>query len=167
MAELSPGEKRALQYWGVIESATLAGANTQELWQRINDQAAALGYESAGVSARDVARMRSQAVGIRNAANTLAGLGPHDRIDSGAIGNAPWARDIRGQNTVPLWQVKFEHTVIREGEQVTEYRTSVFTGSIPRTRHELELQLSQDAAGLADSYGVEDAGVGDYFIMAM
>lgn len=165
MADLTPGQTRALQYWGVIESATLAGANTQDLWQRINDQAESLGYPSAGVSARDVATLRSRAVAIRNSRDTLHSLGDEDLIDASAIGRPPWERSLSSQNLVPMYQVRFEHAVTRDGVQTTEWRTSVFTSTFPRTKLEMEEALNEDATGLADSYGVQNGGIGDYFIL--
>lgn len=167
MSDLTPGQTRALQYWGVIESATLAGSGTADLWQRINDQATALGYESAGVSAKDISALRSRAVGIRNARDALGNLGESDLITGSQIGQAPWARDSRAQNTVPMWQARFEHTFTDEGVEKTEWRTSVFTGQIPRSRAELLDALNEDAAGLADSYGTENGGVGDFFLLAI
>jgi hypothetical protein len=62
--------------------------------------------------------------------------------------------------------VRFEHSYIKDGVPVTEWRTTVYTGTLPRTRRELELSIEQDAQGLADDYGVEHVGVGDYYVMS-
>jgi hypothetical protein len=148
----------------VIEAATFDHQNVTELWQRIREQASALGYDSPGIGATDVNWLRSQAVGSRNARNTLAGLGPENYIGPDAIHVAPYARDLATRIALPRYIVRFEHIVIRDGEQVIEGRPAVYTSSMPRSKRELELSLAQDAAGLADSYGVQNVGIGDYSI---
>lgn len=167
MAAPPPISKRAMQYWGVIESATLAGESTEQVWARIHAQAEASGYDSPGIGIRDVARLRSQAIGSRNAANHLHDLGPNDLVTARAIGTVPYARDLARQVTVPMFQVKFEHLVIRNGQQVTEYRSTVFTDTLPRSRAELEAHLENDGQELAKKYGVQHAGIGDYQIVAL
>lgn len=165
MAQLNPGQRRALQYWGVIESATMAGASTQDLWQRINEHAQHLGYDSAGVSASDIASLRSRAISVRNSARALDRMAPADMLTNDQIATAPWARELASRNTVPMWQVRMEHNVIRDGQHQTDVRTVVFTGTLPRSRAELETALTRDAAQLARKYGVTDEGIGNYTIM--
>lgn len=166
MPNLTPEERRATQYWGSIEGVTRAGGSVTDLWRGINEQAAALGYDTAGISAIDVNRLRSLAVSNRNAERSLDRLGPDDLITGDAIGQAPWARSLNEQNAVPMWSVRFEHIVIVDGEEVTQYRTSVFTGEVPRTRRELELALEEDGENLAGEYEVEHVGIGGYTILA-
>lgn len=166
MANLTPEERRALQYWGTIEHATLSGASTTELWQMINEHAGALGYESAGISATAVNRLRTRAVANRQSSSVLGALGPDDRIDEPAIGRAPWERGLSRQNAVPMWQVQFEHITVENGLEVANWRSINFTGSMPRTRRELELAIEEDAAEMADNYGTEHVGIGAYRILA-
>jgi hypothetical protein len=167
MSDLTPGQRRALQYWGPIEHGTLAGENTAQIWQRIRDQAAALGYDTPGVGARDIAYLRSQAVGIRTARDQLERAGEQDLITGEMIGSVPWSRGLASQNVVPKWQVRFEHNIVVDGRETTVWRTSMFTGSIPRSRRELETDLNADAANLAREYEVGNAGIGAYHILAV
>lgn len=168
MAELTPQERRAMQYWGPIESVTMAGGSTRDIWDRIRAQAEALGYDSPGISALDVNRLRSQAVANRNALAGLDQLGEDDLITGSQIGNAPWGRSLNQQNAVPMWQVKFEHIVTdSNGNEQTVWRTSTFTGTVPRTRRELELALEEDGENLAGEYEQEHVGVGAYNILAV
>lgn len=167
MADLTPGQTRALQYWGPIEAGTLKGENTQQIWQRIHNQAEALGYDKPGVTARDIAFLRSQAVESRTAREHLNRLGPDDLIDGQAFGTAPWARGLHEQNVLERVQVRFEHKIVTDGVESTVWRTSLFTGSMPRSKRELELALEGDAANMAAEYGVGNGGIGDYSIVRL
>lgn len=165
MANLTPEERRALQYWGPIEHVTLTGGSTEELWQAINDHAAALGYESAGISATSVNRLRTRAVANREAMAALNVLGPDDLITGSQMGRAPWERGLDRQNAVPMWQVQFEHTTLQNGVEVTEWRTTGFIGHMPRTRAELEAAIEEDAVEIAKKYGFEHVGIGAYRVL--
>lgn len=167
MTTLNPEDRRALQYWGVIESVTLAGGSTQDLWQAINAQAEALGYERSGISIQNVNRLRSQAVALRQAGNRLEQLGPDDLLGGLQIGQAPWARPLGQQVSTPMWSVRFEHLIERDGVQLSEYRTSTFTGTVPRSRRELEEALDEDGANLANDYGATHLGIGEYRVLAV
>jgi hypothetical protein len=166
--DFTPSQKRAMQYWGPVESVVLRGGSTEELWQSINAQAAALGYERAGISATDINWLRQRAVANREAASRLDQLGPQDRITGDRIGQAPWGRPLNEQVALPMWSVRFEHVFLNSnGDEETAWRTSTFTGSVPRTREELELALEEDGQNLANEYEVEHVGIGAYSILAV
>lgn len=168
MAEFTKEQKRAMQYWGPVESVTLQGGSTEQLWEAINAQAAALGYERAGISATDVNWLRQRAVANREANSRLSGLGADDRIDGPMIGQAPWGRSLNQQVAVPMWSVRFEHIFNDDnGDEQRAWRTSTFTGSVPRSRRELEDALGEDGDSLAEEYGVEHVGIGSYSVLAV
>lgn len=168
MAEFSKAQRRAMQYWGPVESVTLAGGSTADLWAAINAHATALGYESAGISATDVNWLRQRAGANRAAISRLEQLGPDDRIDGNQIGQAPWGRSLDKQAAVPMWSVRFEHQFNdANGDEQTAWRTSTFTGSIPRSRRELEAALNEDGENLAREYEIEHVGIGAYNITAV
>lgn len=166
LANLSPEERRALQYWGPIESVTLRGGSTEDLWAAINAHAEALGYPSAQISATAINRLRTRAVGNREAMDRLGQLGPDDLITGRQIGRAPWERGLDKQNAMPMWQVQFEHIVEVDGQQISVYRTTMFQGTVPTSRRELELAIEEDAIELANRYGQEHVGIGSYRILA-
>lgn len=167
MAQFNPEDKRALQYWGPIESVTLRGGSTQELWQAINDQAAALGYDKAGISIQNVNRLRQAAVELRETGNRLDRLGPDDLLTGQEIGTAPWARPLADQIATPMWSARFEHIIQRGGVEISEYRTTTFNGIVPRSRRELEDALDEDGQQLAGEYDAEHVGIGEYRVMAV
>lgn len=168
MAEFSKEQKRAMQYWGPVESVTRQGGSTEELWAAINAHAEALGYEQAGISATDVNWLRQRAVANREALERLNQLGPDDRIDGIHIGQAPWGRPLDRQTAVPMWSVRFEHVFTdANGDEQTAWRTSTFTGSVPRSRRELEAALNEDGENLAGEYEIEHVGIGAYDVMAV
>ena len=162
MADLTPGQRRAMQYWGAIESATLAGEGTQQIWERIRAQQAADAQHAVAVSATDVGWLRSKAVELRNARAGLASLADEDMITGRNIPTAPWARELASRNTVSMYQVRFEHRTEANGVMSSDWRTIMFTGELPRTRRELELAVEGDAVEIANKYGVQHSGIGDY-----
>lgn len=166
MANLTPEERRATQYWGPIESVTLHGGSTEDLWAAINAHAEALGYPSPQISATAVNRLRTIAVSNREAMARLAELGPDDLITGNQIGLAPWARGLDRMNAVPMWQVQFEHLVERDGVPQSVYRTTMFQGAVPRSRAELEAAIEEDAMEMASRYKEEHVGIGFYRILA-
>lgn len=168
MASAQDRAKHASQYWGAIERVTLAGGNTQDVWAAINAQAEAMGMESAGVNASDIAPLRTQAVRNREALARLERNAPGDLITGQMIGTAPWARDLGQQNLTPTYSVRFEHTTVSNGVETTTWRTSLFKeGTLPQTREELEAALNGDAEQMARGYGVGHVSIGSYSIAAI
>lgn len=162
---MTPGQRRALQYWSVIEAATHEHQNVTELWQRIRDMATSLGYDAPGIGATDVNWLRSEAVGSRNARNTFATLSAENYIGPDSIHVAPYARELGERVALPRYIVKFDHITIENGQEVTATRSAIYTSTMPRSKRELKLSLAQDAAGYADGYGVQHVGIGNYYII--
>lgn len=159
--------KRGMFYWGAIESATLAGESTQGIWEAIHAQAEESGLASPGVSASEVSIMRGLAAGIRQSGRNLERAQPTYGIDSAMIGRAPWARDLAAQNALTMHQIRFEHTVIRDGQPVTEWRSVMYQGPLPATVADLLDELESDAQQMADNYGVSHVGAGSISILAV
>lgn len=166
MANLTPEERRALQYWGPIESVTLSGGSTENLWAAINAHASALGYDTPRIGATAINRLRTRAVANREAMTRLAGLGPDDLITGQHIAQAPWARGLTAQNALPMWQVQFEHIIKIDGVETTVYHSTVFQGTVPSSRRELEAAIEEDAIEIARRYQQEHVGIGSYRILA-
>lgn len=167
MADMSPGTRRAMQYWGVIEHAARERMNTADLWAAIRDQAAAAGLDRPGVTAQDVSRLRGIAGSIRGADRQLDRANAEYGLTGAMISRAPWARDFAAMNTSPMHQVRFEHQFTREGEPVTEWRSVMFQGALPTTVAELMAALDFDAQQMADNYGYEHVGIGAVSILAV
>lgn len=162
--DLTPGQRRATQYWGAILSGTLAGDDTRGIWQRINEQATALGYERAGVTAQDISFLRSHAVNQRNARTAFDRLDPEDRITSAVVASTPWERDLGQQVAAPEYHVQVEWQFM-DGQQLkSEWRTIRFRGELPPSRAELEQEMGVDAEQWAEKYGVGHVGFGSYYV---
>lgn len=166
MTEFGLSSRKAMAYWGVIEQATRDRLGTAEVWQAIREQAAAAGLDSPGITAQDVSRLRGLAGGVRATATRLENAEPEWGIDGGMIANAPWARPLSERNTLPLFQVRFEHTVQNNGQTTTEWRTVMFRNTLPTTVGELTEALEQDAEQMADDYGYTHVGIGSFSILA-
>lgn len=162
MADLTPGQRRAMFYWGDIEAATLAGESTGQIWDRIRAHQDDPSSHAPAISATDVGWLRSKAVELRNAGSQLAQLGAEDMITGQVIPTAPWARELQSRNTVGMWQVRFEHQTESNGVLSTNWRTIMFQGDLPRTRAELEAAIEGDAIEIANKYNVTHVAVGNY-----
>lgn len=154
-------------YWGVVEGAARQGLGTAAIWDAIREHAAALGLESPGVTAQDVSRLRGQAGGIIRAENALGRAPAQQGIGAEMIATPWFGRTLDRQNAMPVYQARFEHTVLRDGVEVTEWRTVTFRGALPATVGALADAVDLDAAQMADNYGVEHLGVGTISLMAV
>lgn len=166
MTEFGLSDRRAMAYWGVIEQATRDRLGTAEIWQAIREQAAASGLDSPGVTAQDVSRLRGLAGNVRATSARLENADTGYALDSTMIARAPWARPLAERNTLPLYQVRFEHTTENNGETTTEWRTVMFRNTLPTTVGELIDALQQDAEQMADDYGYTHVGIGSFSILA-
>lgn len=165
--DLTPGQIKALVYWGVIESAVTKRASTADLWDAIREAAAAAGRPSVGVSASDISRLRGIAASQRNTAENLDRARPGDVITSSMIAQDIAARPLQDQILAPSWIVRFEHDVTIDGQLQTFWRSSVIDGSLPPTKGQLRSQIEADASAMADDYGVTHIGVGRMQITAV
>lgn len=154
-------------YWGVVEGAARAGANTQQVWEAIRQHAATLGLESPGITAQDVSRLRGEAGGIIRAGNRLERARPDQGITSDLISRPYFGRTEDRQNAAAMYQVRFQHTVEANGEQQTLWRTVTFRGALPATVGGLADLVEQDAAEMAEGYGQTHLGIESMQLMAV
>lgn len=167
MPDLPPAAQKALAYWPQIEYAASAGLTTADMWGIIRDAAEELGLASPGVSAAGVSTLRGLAGGIQRAAQVLE-ASPGDRaLTAQQFAQAPWSRPLAEQNAFPEYHVRYQHTVIIDGEETTVWRTSRFAGRYPSTVEELRQDVDEDAEQIADKYGEEHVGVAGLQLLAV
>lgn len=159
MPDLTPAETKAMAYWPQIEGSAARHDTTASLWASINAAAAELGLTSPGVSAIAVNRLRAMATGIQRRSDQLAALPNSKRLTSGLVSQAPWSRSLAEQRALPKFQARFQHTFTKNGDSVTEWRTSVWDGKLPRTIGQLRDAIDLDAQNMANKYGVEHDSV--------
>lgn len=167
MADLTDAEKRALLFYGPIEAGVRGRESTAQIWQRVRDHAAALGLDRAGVGAAAVSKLRGIAGGQRSAMERLVAAPDEYAMDASMIGRQPWSRGLQAQQAVGMWQARFELHTIQDGELVTEWKTTMFTHSMPQTKAELRAALHADGQGIARDYELEFAGIGAFDIAAV
>lgn len=155
MADLSPEATKALAYWSQIEYAARNGLNTADLWGAIRDAADELGLATPGVTVQGVSQLRGMAVGIQRRESDFERLADGRVVTGRMFGVAPWSRSNQEQRALPKFQVRFQHTFLQEGEEVTEWRSSIFEGKLPRTAGEIRSLVDGDGVQLADKYNVE------------
>lgn len=168
MSDLSDHGKRAMAYWPFIDQAGRERWTTERLWGAIREAHANSDVPLPMATVRGVSELRSYAGRIRETSAALDRADPAHTLDRRFMAEAPWARDLAERNASPLYQVRFQHTVVREGVETTEWRTSMIYGhDFPSTVGELNDALELDAAEMAASYGVTHAGISGAQVMAV
>lgn len=168
MADLTPRQTRALAYWGPIEHAVGERATTADIWAAIRQSSGTSKGEPIGFNSADLSVVRAYAARIRNAADTLAGATGNQGVTAGMVAEAPWARPLAERNTLPMWQVRFEHaTRNAEGVIETAWRTAVYTGSLAPTVDDLASDVEGDAIGIAAEYNVAHVGISSLQVLAV
>lgn len=168
MARKGPEDNPAYAYWPQIEYAAARRMPTADLWATLRDAAAELGLDSPGVTVQQVNQVRSWATGIQAASRRLERLDPSYSISDGhLIAEAPWARSPGEREALPMYQVRYEHTVDGPNGPETNWRVSTFRGSLPRTLGDLQDAIEEDAENLADKYGGAHVGVGSLQILSV
>lgn len=156
---------RSLQYWGTVSGTVNQRGSTADVWQGIKDAAAANGLDAPGLSLGDFNRLRSAAVGVRNANEAFNRLAPADSLQAPQIAMAPWARSLAEQDALGKFQVRFLHTSTdAEGNESSAYKFTVFTGALPATKGDLLNVVDQAGQAMADEYETEFVGTSDITI---
>jgi len=162
---LSPDAAKAMAYWGIVELAAESHATTADLWSWIRDAADELGLASPGVTVRGIQELRGRAGQIQAAKDKFAKLADNQRVRGEHIATPPWARDPSLMRAQPKFAVRFRHTVIRNGIEQTEWKTSVFPGKVTHTAGRLRADVELDAQNLANKYETEHVGISDLQIL--
>ena len=165
--ELTPGQLKLMPIWGSIEHAVSQRKSTAAIWQAVRKAAAQINLDITGVNAIDLGGLRSMGAQIRNAAANLASATAGASIEGSMVAEAPWSRPLAGQNALGLYHVRYEHSVLEDGEAVTLWRTSVFEGAIPATVEGLMAAITEDAQAVADSHGTSHIGVSGLQILVV
>lgn len=156
---LSPQAKSALAYWPQIQRAAALGLTTADLWSDIREAAETLGLASPGVTVQGVSQLRGIAAGIETRAGRLNTAADSRRLISEFVSTPPWARPPGQRAAGQMFNVRFQHTTLVNGEPVTEWRTTKFSGRLPRTVGQLRDLVAGDAVQMARKYNGEHLGV--------
>lgn len=157
-----------MAYWPYIDQAARERWTTQRLWESIRFARDTSDVPLPDVTVTGVSELRRYAGSIRETSRQLENAPGDNTLDRRYIADAPWARDLNERNASPLFQVRFQHSIVKEGVETTEWRTSMIYGhSFPSTKGELEEAIDLDATEMAAKYGVTHAGVGGFQIMAV
>lgn len=165
--DLPPDAQRALAYWPQIELAAHYGMTTADLWSLIRDAADELGLASPGVTVRGVSALRGMAGQIQERGRQFSQLPDSRRVTGRYVSTPIWARPAAAQRALPMFQVRFQHTFTQNGEQQTQWRTSMFQGRLNHTAGQLRSLIALDAANMAREYNTEHLGVSDLQVMAI
>lgn len=154
MAELSKGVRTALgRYWSEIIGGAANKESTSAIFGRIRARAAELGLPSVGVGASDISKLRGYASAMVRAQTTLASTDPTRAVTAAVIAETPWSRSLTERNTLPIYNVQFQHTVqLDDGSTVTKWHTISIPGVLPATVGELQARVAGEAQLMA-AYG--------------
>lgn len=158
MADLNPQVRTALgRYWSEILGGAANKLTTADLFGNIRARAADLGLSAVGVGAQAVSTLRGYAGRMLASADRLGKALDQDALTPSHYAEAPWARPLGEQNTMPIYHVSFDHTVQTDsGETVQLRQTVVITGVLPDTVGGLR-GMVQDEAALMAAEGSPDS----------
>jgi len=152
---LTDAGRSVLRYWGVVNSAVTARADTATLWQAITAEANRLGEPIPAQAFLGVNELRSLAVGIRQATATFNGSDSATALTAQMLGESPSARALEDQGLFPRLQISFQAEVTDlAGLATTQDYTTMMDIQPGMTVGEVRDALASDAEGMAGRYGV-------------
>jgi hypothetical protein len=164
--------RRLLGVWGPFNQAVRDRVPTHELYDRLRDAFENEGARFTGISATDVSRLRGVAAAQRNAIERYSQLTTDQLIRAEHTAMDISSRSYDAHSAAPQWLVRYQANIVHEGESSTVWVTNVFTGILPRTRGEMDDQLSRDAARVIEDRntttlpsGATFTGLGDVSIL--
>lgn len=160
MADLNPQQRTALaRYWSEIYGGAAQRLSTAALFDNIRARAADLGLSAAGVGANVVSTLRGYAARMIEATRQLGRASDADPLSSAHIAEAPWARSLNEQNTMPVYHIGFDHTIqLDDGSTITKRQTIIVSGALPGTVGDVRDMVASEAALLAAEGGPADSG---------
>lgn len=158
--DLTPRQKKALTYWGVIESTGATSTSQTGLWDAIRGEASARGQDRLGFGAADLAKVVGAMNRIRSSADAFFGAATSDTITGGMMAEAPWSRSAESQAALPQYQVRFVHTTVDDaGNEQLQWLTASYTGGLPATVGGLYDDIDAFAEARAEDYGMQHVSV--------
>lgn len=160
MADLNPQQRTALaRYWSEIYGGAAQRLSTAALFENIRARAADLGLPSVGVGASVVSTLRGYASRMIESARQFGRASDGDALMGTHIAEAPWARSLAEQNTMPVYHIGFDHTIeLEDGSTVTKRQTIIISGALPDTVGGVRDLVASEAALLAAEGGPADSG---------
>lgn len=151
MADLNPQARTVLaRYWSEIFGGAANRLTTAALFGNIRQRAETLGLGAVGVAASTVSTLRGYAGRMIASAGRLNKALDSNALTSDHYAEAPWARPLGEQNTMPIYHVSFDHTIENDaGETVVKRQTIILTGVLPGTVGDLRDLVSSEAQLLA------------------
>jgi len=142
-----------MEFFGSIQGAVSARSSTADVWDAIRSQSVATGRPIPAGAFLAVNELRSIAVGMRTASETLAAAGGIGSLSSAMIATAPYQRSAASQMAGPAWEVRFLNTLMVDGLETGTWSTTYFYGSLPARIEDLQNAVAADAALMASHYG--------------
>lgn len=169
MARLNDAQTSALaDWWNLLRAEASLGTTVTDVQVVAAATAANAGRSLTFEESTAIAVLYGYARRLDNAATAFQGADLADTITPDLIGIPPWARDQQVMNTAPIWHSTFEFTYIDQaGNQQTDFRTSVFTMTLPSTVGELTDALQSDAEAMAQKYEVTLVGINPIELLAV
>lgn len=152
---------KLLYFWGDILAATQQRKQTYEIWNDIKSRAQQEGIDLSGVTIFDMNKLRGLATSIRNAQENFARAADDAVISPSMVSFNVNSRGLDEIATSPIYQIRFQQTVLENGEEQTYWRTIQYTVDIPITKGMLMDEITAGAMTMAADYNVEHLGISD------
>lgn len=165
MAEGPPRKVGASWFWSTILSSALQGSSMGAMYAQIKHIMALNNLQWNGYFLGDVSRSRGYANRIARASRRLNAAPPGTTIDESMI--APWIGFVptTASNLNPRYDVKWLHRVMRDGQEVTEWRTWADYPNPFIDNTVLQDELESVGLYLARKYKAQHLGVDSFYIV--
>lgn len=151
--------------WREIQAAVNERQTTAQLWDTINQAAAARGYSGTSGGLSLFNELRSLAVGIRDAAARFAAAADETQIDTTMYAPDLNAQYPYGRTTVPNYRIRYQQTVqTLQGQIVSVYRQLNLPGFLPSIKRDVLAEVEASAQANAERYGEQHINVFDVVI---
>lgn len=169
MARLDDPLSAALaNWWTLLAHEATLGTTVTDVQIIARATAAQAGQSLSFQENQAIATLYGYARRIENASTSLQAATSDTVITPDLMAIPPWARDQQVQNTVPIWHSTFGFTYIDQaGNQVTDFKTSVFDMTFPDTVGELTGDVQADAEAMAAKYNVQLVSVNLISLLAV
>lgn len=142
-------------WWTLVVAEAFIGTISSDVISLAQATAQKSGRSLAFAESSGIATLYGYARRMFNAAAAVQAAAAADTITPEHIGVPPWARDEVTMATAPIWHATYTFTYLDQaGNQVSDFRTSVFEMTMPGTIGDLAAAITEDAQALADKYGV-------------
>jgi len=143
----------AMRWLGAISGFAHEGLSASEAMQHLRDRIEADGGTLSFGGYQEAARLFGQMTAVRHASERFAAAPPSDAITWEHVGQLPYGQQPAMHGGPRTFDVRVFYSAMRSGQEVQDYVTLRYTGSLPPTVGELQQEALDVTSSLVEGYG--------------